>query len=91
MRSPLFLALTRPVSFAGLPMAHVVMLAMLSVGGFVASGSFVWLGASALVGYLVLRGIAAQDPHLIDVWLTSLQRTPPTPSWLMGRGVSYDA
>lgn len=91
MRTPLFLGLTRPVSFAGLPMSYVLVLAMTSVGGFVASASFVWLGTSLVIGYAALRGVAARDPHLFDVALVTLRRTPPPPGWFTGAGVHYHA
>lgn len=91
MRTPLFLALTRPVSFAGLPMSYVLALAMLSVGGFVATGSFVWLGISAAVGYAALRGVAARDPHLLDVVFATLRCAPPPPRWFAGDGITYGA
>ena len=47
MRNPCFLALTRPVSIAGLPMTYVVVLFMLVVGGFIATLSVPWLPGSA--------------------------------------------
>ncbi len=91
MRTPLFLGLTRPVSFAGLPMSYVLVLAMASVGGFVASASFIWLGMSLATGYGALRTVAARDPHLFDVALVTLRRTPPPPGWFRGFGIAYHA
>jgi len=91
MRTPLFLGLTRPVSFAGLPMSYVLVLAMASVGGFVATASFTWLGMSLAIGYGALRAVAARDPHLFDVALVTLRRTPPPPAWLKGLGIAYHA
>jgi type IV secretion system protein VirB3 len=91
VKTPLFLALTRPASFAGLPLSYVVALSMTTIGGFIALGSFIWLTVSAVVGYGALRAVAAYDPHLFDVFLTSLQRTPPPPRWFAGKGISYGA
>lgn len=89
MRTPLFVGLTRPVSFAGLPMTHVLVLAMVSVGGFVASASFIWLGTSLALGYAALRGAAARDPHLFDVALITLRRMAPPPGWFRGEGIHH--
>lgn len=91
MRNPCFLALTRPVSIAGLPMTYVMILFGLAVGGFIATLSLVWLGTSAVVGYAALRALASHDPRLINVILVSLSKTPPPPSWLQGRGMIYRA
>lgn len=91
MRTPCFIALTRPVSAMGLPMSCVVVLAMLVMGGFIASGSFLWFGLSALIGYVALRTLAAFDPRFFDVLLVSFQRTPLTPGWFKGKGVIYRA
>lgn len=91
MRNPCFLGLTRPVSIAGLPMTYVVILFCLAIGGFIATLSFLWLGASAVTGYVALRALAAYDPRLIDVVLTSAMRTPPPPSWFEGKGHVYRA
>lgn len=91
MRNSCFLALTRPVSIAGLPMTYVMILFGVVVGGFIATLSLVWLGTSAAVGYAALRALASHDPRLINVILVSLARTPPPPSWLQGRGMIYRA
>lgn len=91
MRNPCFLALTRPVSIAGLPMTYVMILFGLVVGGFIATLSLVWFGVSTVLGYAALRALASHDPRLINVILVSLSRTPPPPSWLEGRGMIYRA
>lgn len=89
MRSPCFIALTRPVSFFGLPMTYAVVLAMVVIGGFVLMRSFTYLIVSGVVSYAGLRGLAAYDPKILDVLITVLSKTPPTPSSLKGRGVMY--
>ena len=91
MRNPCFLALTRPVSIAGLPMTYVVVLFGLVVGGFIATLSALWFGSSAIVGYAALRALAAHDARLIDVIFVALSRTPPPPSWFRGQGIVYRA
>ena len=89
--APCFQALTRPVSMMGLPLTYVVLLAMAVMGGFIATLSFAYLAASALLGYAALRALAAWDPRIFDVIFTSLRRTPLPAAWLRGRGIVYRA
>lgn len=89
--APCFQALTRPVSMMGLPLTYVVLLAMAVMGGFIATLSFVYLAASAVLGYAALRALAAWDPRIFDVIFTSLRRTPLPAAWLRGRGIVYRA
>lgn len=91
MSTPCFMALTRPVAVMGLPLTYVVVLAFLVVGGFIATKSFLWLIASAVIGYGALRALAAYEPRIFDVVFTSLHRTPLPPSWFKGKGVVYRA
>lgn len=91
MTSPCFKALTRPVSFKGLPLTFVVLLAMLVFGGFIVTLSFVYLGLSAVFGYVLLRLLAAYDPRILDVAFTALVKTPVPPSYFRGRGIIYHA
>ena len=91
MRNPCFLALTRPVSIAGLPMTYVVILFMVVVGGFIATLSVLWLLGSAAIGYAALRALANYDARFLDVIFVSLARTPPPPSYFKGKGMIYRA
>lgn len=91
MRNPCFLALTRPVAIAGLPLTHVVMLFMAVVGGFIATLSLIWLGASTALGYAALRALANHDARFLDVVFVSLARTPSSPSVFRGKGIVYRA
>jgi len=90
-KTPLFLGLTKPVTFMGLPMSYVVILIMIAMGGFMVTLSFVYFIVSSIIGYGVLRGLAAKDLRLIDVVLTVLQKTPLRKSQFEGRGVTYRA
>ena len=89
--APCFQALTRPVSMMGLPLTYVVLLAMTVMGGFIATLSFAYLAASAVLGYAALRALAAWDPRIFDVIVTRLRRTPLPAAWLRGRGIVYRA
>ncbi len=85
MSAPCFKALTRPVALMGLPLSYVVMLVMLTLGGFIATLSLLYLGVSAIVGYISLRALAAWDARFFDVLFISLSRTPLPVSWFKGR------
>ncbi|WP_217577439.1 VirB3 family type IV secretion system protein [Mesorhizobium sp. GbtcB19] len=90
-RTPLFLGLTRQVSFAGLPVMYLVMLIITVMLGFIITQSFAYLCVSGLVGYLALRSLAAYDPKIIDVFIATVQRTRMSPALLRGEGVVYRA
>ncbi|MEO0923414.1 MAG: VirB3 family type IV secretion system protein [Pseudomonadota bacterium] len=90
-KTPLFLGLTKPVTFGGLPMMYVVVLILVSMGGFMATLSFVYLIVSAIFGYGALRALAAKDLRLMDVVLVVLQQTPLRKSQFEGKGVTYRA
>ncbi len=89
MNAPCFQALTRPVSVAGLPLTYVIILVMTVLGGFIATLSFVYFLCAALFGYAGLRALAAWDPRIFDVILTSLVRTPLPAAWFRGKGIIY--
>ena len=91
MSTPVFKGLTRPVSLMGLPMTYVIILLLVVVGGFIATLSLVYFGASAIVGYTALRLLAAYDPRIFDVIFTVLRVTPLTASLFKGKGVTYGA
>ena len=90
-QTPIFKGLTRPVSMMGLPMTYVVVLLLVSIGGFIATLSILYLLASAAIGYAGLRALAAWDARLLDVAFTVLRATPITRSLIQGRGVTYGA
>lgn len=89
--APCFQALTRPVSWMGLPFSYVVVLALLTFGGFIATLSFVYLIVSGAVGYSALRALAVWDSRFFDVIFTSLSRTPLSVAFFKGREVIYRA
>jgi type IV secretory pathway VirB3-like protein len=90
-RTPLFIGLTRPVSYLGLPISYVVIMAMVVMGGFILLTSFTYLIVSAVISYVSLRALASYDPRIFDVIFTTVQRTPLTASLLRGHGVTYRA
>ncbi len=90
-QAPLFIGLTREVTFAGLPLMYLILLKMISMIGFIVTGSFIYLILSAVTGYVALRGLAAYDPKIIGVYLIALQKTRMSQEFLMGRGQVYRA
>ena len=89
--TPVFKGLTRPVSLMGLPMTYVIVLMVVSVGGFIATLSIPYLIVSLVVGYAGLRALAAWDARLLDVSFTVLRATPLNADTIQGRGVTYGA
>ncbi|MCJ9670393.1 MULTISPECIES: VirB3 family type IV secretion system protein [unclassified Neorhizobium] len=89
--TPVFLGLTREVSFAGLPVMYLVTLVVFVILGFIITKSFAYLIIASAVGYVTLRGLAAYDPKIIRVFVTTMQRTRMSPSLLRGEGVVYRA
>lgn len=90
-RTPLFIGLTREVSFAGLPIMYLVVLIVVVMLGFIMSGSFLYLIISGGTGYTALRGLAAYDPKIINVFIATVQQTRMSPALLRGEGVVYRA
>lgn len=90
-RTPLFIGLTREVSFAGLPIMYLVVLIVVVMLGFIVTGSFVYLVIAGGVGYVTLRGLAAYDPKIINVFIATVQKTRMSPALLRGEGLVYRA
>ncbi len=89
--APLFIGLTREVTFAGLPIMYLIVLMMIAMIGFITTGSFTYLIVSSTTGYVALRSLAAYDPKIIGVYLVALQKTRMSPELLLGRGLVYHA
>lgn len=91
MRTPLFIGLTREVTFAGLPVMYLIVLMMISMLGFIVSGSFVYLIVASGIGYTALRALAAYDSKLIGAYICAMQQTRLNPGMLRGEGMVYRA
>jgi type IV secretion system protein VirB3 len=79
------------VSFAGLPITYLIVLITVIMLVFIISRSFTFLLIGGLGGYAALRGLAAYDPKIIDVFIASMQRTRMNPALLRGGGLVYRA
>jgi type IV secretion system protein VirB3 len=89
--SPLFIGLTRHVTFAGLPITYLVVLIIGVMLGFLVTKSFLFLIVFGGVGYAVLRALASYDPKIIDAFIATVQRTRMSPALLRGEGLVYRA
>ena len=87
----LFIGLTREVSFAGLPIMYLVLLIGVVLIGFIVSGSFIYFIMASGCGYVALRGLAAYDPKIIDVFIATVRNTRMSPALLKGEGLVYRA
>lgn len=89
--TPLFIGLTREVTFAGLPTMYLVVLIIVAMLGFIISGSFIYLLIMGGFGYAALRGLAAYDPKIINVFVATVQQTRMHAGVISGEGVIYRA
>ncbi|MCP1200598.1 MULTISPECIES: VirB3 family type IV secretion system protein [Notoacmeibacter] len=89
--TPLFIGLTREVTFAGLPILYLVVLIVITMLGFILSQSFIYLITVSSVGYAALRGLAAYDPKIINVFIATVQKTRMSPELMKGEGLVYHA
>jgi type IV secretion system protein VirB3 len=89
--TPLFIGLTREVSFAGLPIMYLVVLIVVVMLGFIMTGSFLYLVVTGGLGYTALRALAAYDPKIIGVFIATVQQTRMSPALLRGGGLVYRA
>ncbi|WP_085033079.1 VirB3 family type IV secretion system protein [Ensifer aridi] len=87
----LFIGLTREVAFAGLPIMYLVVLISVVMLGFIITGSFVYLVIVGGFGYGALRGLAAYDPKIIDVFIATVRSTRMSPDLLKPEGLMYRA
>lgn len=87
----LFIGLTREVAFAGLPIMYLVLLICVVMLGFIFTGSFVYFVVTSGVGYTALRALAAYDPKIIDVFITTLKTTRMSPEIFKNEGLVYRA
>ncbi len=89
--TPLFIGLTREVTFAGLPIMYLVVLVAVTILGFIMSQSFIYLIVMGGTGYTALRGLAAYDPKIISVFITTVQQTRMHPGLFTGERLVYRA
>jgi len=90
-RTTLFIGLTREVTFAGLPIMYLVVLICVVIVGFIITGSFLYLLGAGISGYCALRGLAAYDPKIIDVFIATVKSTRMNLALLRGEGLVYRA
>jgi type IV secretion system protein VirB3 len=89
--TPLFIGLTRPASYAGLPVAYVVAATVIVMIIFMMTQSLTFLFVGGLSVYGLLRLLAAYDPRILEVWMTTMRMTPLSGSIIRGYGVMYRA
>ena len=88
--APLFLGLTRPARYAGLPVGYFALWAGGSTIAYIVLET-AWIAALALLSYALLRVIAERDPHYFEIVANTLKVTPPTRNRRIWGGDSYDA
>ena len=91
---PLYIALTNPVMFLGVPMmffgANVMVLGGMGFIGFVDwAARFLWLGGVILPLHLLAYYATQKDPHWMSIWFIRATRTPPNRNRLFWKSNSY--
>jgi type IV secretory pathway VirB3-like protein len=90
-RTILFIGLTRPVTFAGLPILYLMLLLVGTMLGFILTKSFLYLILTPGIGYPVLRALSAFDPKVMDVFFVVMRSTRMAPGLFSKSGVNYRA
>ena len=75
--TPLFLGLTRPPKYLGLPLGYFLALSVGSVLPFVLFDSM-WFLLLFAFGYPPLYLVSDKNPHLIELIIVTTSRTPKT-------------
>lgn len=70
---------------------YLVVLICIVMLGFIVTGSFIYLVVTGCLGYITLRMLAAYDPKIVNVFVTTVQNTRMSPALLKGKGVIYRA
>lgn len=87
-RDTVFLALTRPQMFAGVPYSFFIANAIISAEFFLIFKSFWALGIS-LVLHLVGVILCLREPRFFDLWVTRVSRCPRVKNYKMWGCNSY--
>lgn len=87
-QTPVFLGLTRPPKFFGLPIGYFIGLLLGAVIPFIALNEWKFMLLIPVV-YPVLWLIADRNPHLFEILATIYSRTPPTKNRKLHGGDSY--
>lgn len=89
-QTPLFLGLTRPPKYLGLPVGYLVVLGMGTVLPFIWTKSMVFF-LIALVAYPILWFVADREPHFFEVLRVSYGSVRPTKNRALHEGDSFGA
>lgn len=87
-RDTVFVALTRPQTFAGVTYAVVVMNAVVTTELFLLFKS-PWVLLAAAVVHAVAWLASLREPRIFDIWLVKVSRCPRTQTWRIWRCNSY--
>lgn len=87
-RSPLFLGLTRPPKYLGLPIGYLMVLATGTILPFVWTKSFVFFLIGG-IAYPVLWVLSEREPHFFDLLRVSYGRVRETRNRRHWGGDSY--
>jgi len=87
-RDTIFIALTRPQTFAGVTYVVVMMNAIVTTELFLIFKAL-WVLAAALFLHGGAWLASVREPRIFDIWLVKVSRCPRTRSWRIWRCNSY--
>ena len=87
-RERLFVALTRPQTFAGVSYSVVVLNAVITTELFLVFKAF-WVIGIALVIHLIGWLASVKEPRIFDLWLIRAATSPRVKNWAFWRCNSY--
>lgn len=88
--APLFLGLTRPARYAGLPVGYFALWGGGNTIVFIVLET-AWVGVLTLTSYIALRLIAEREPAFFEIVAIVLRTTPRTRNRKIWGGDSYIA
>lgn len=87
-KNPLFIGLTRPAKFMGLPVGYFTGLALGAVLPFLVFDTS-WFLVLSIIGYPPLYYVADRNPNLFEVFVVAISKTPRTPNHARHEGHVY--
>ena len=84
----LFVALTRPVMFAGVTFSFAVINLIIAVELFLVFGTFQVLLIAILV-HLFGMIVSLKEPRIVDIWLTRMRNRPRVKNYRLWNCNSY--
>ena len=87
-RDILFVALTRPQTFAGVSYSFAILNAVVTTELFLIFKS-PWVLLAAVILHVIAWAASLREPRFLDIWLIKVSRCPRVRTWSIWRCNSY--